>query len=111
VGRCASKADLDGLVGAGVLPMHPEDVVVAAWEIVLEPDVPDGDPTGSLVFNIRVPGDIAAKAVTVPAEHLAALPDDTPVKVEVGAIGVDDNATFTEVVVVGFCVNEVKGCK
>jgi hypothetical protein len=30
------------------------------------------------------------------------------VKIEVGAIGTTDNATFTEVG--GFCVNENKGC-
>jgi len=103
LGRCASSSELDDLVAAGVLPVHPEDVFVVAWEIVLEPDVDDGDPTGDLVFSIRVPGDIATKAVTVPAEHLASLPEDTPVKIEVGAIGVDDNATFSEVD--GFCVN------
>lgn len=32
-----------------------------------------------------------------------------PVKVEVGAIGLDDNATFSEED--GFCVNEVEGCE
>ena len=47
--------------------------------------------------------------VTVPDDYLSALPDDTPVKVEVGAIGVYDNATFTEED--GFCVNEVAGCE
>jgi hypothetical protein len=108
LGRCASKAELDGLVAGGVLPLHPEDVPVVAWEIVLEPDVADGDPTGQLVFSIRVPGDIMTKAVMVPPQHLEALPDDTPVKIEVGAIGADDNATFTEVG--GFCVNVVNGC-
>jgi hypothetical protein len=109
LGRCASKADLDGLVAHGVLPVHPEDVEVVAWEVVLEPDVADGDPTANLVFSIRVPGNIARREVTVPAEHLAALPQDTPVKIEVGAIGENDNATFTEVG--GFCVNEVDGCE
>lgn len=108
LGECASSAELSDLVTAGVLPVHPEDVTVAAWEIVLEPDVEDGDPTGNLVFTIRVSGDIETKAVTVPAEHLASLPDDTPVKIEVGAIGVTDNATFTEVS--GFCINDVEGC-
>jgi len=103
LGRCASNPELDDLVAAGVLPVHPEDVAVVAWEIVLEPDVDDGDPTGNLVFSIRVPGDIPVKAVTVPAEHLASLPADTPVKIEVGAIGVNDNATFSEVG--GLCVN------
>ena len=63
---------------------------------------------GGLVFRIRVPGDIAATEVTVPAEYLASLPADTPVKIEVGAIGGEDNATFSEED--GFCVNEDEGC-
>lgn len=109
LGNCASWAELNDLVAAGILPVHPVDVPLAAWEVVLEPDVEDGDPTGQLVFSIRVPGDIATKAVTVPGDYLASLPDDTPVKTEVGAIGLDDNATFTEVG--GFCINEVEGCE
>ena len=108
LGNCASAAELDILVGNGVLPMHPADVEVDAFEAVLEPDVDEGDPLGGLVFRIRVPGNIAATEVTVPAEYLASLPDDTPVKVEVGAIGGEDNATFTEED--GFCVNEDEGC-
>lgn len=109
LGNCGSQSELDDLVASGALPVHPQDVPVAAWEIVLAPDVADGNPTGKLVFSLRVPGDIAVKAVTVPAEYLASLPDDTPVKIEVGAIGVDDNATFTEED--GFCVNEDAGCE
>jgi hypothetical protein len=108
LGQCASFAELTDLVQDGTLLVHPEDVTVAAWEIVLEPDVEDGDPTGDLVFNIRVSGAIAPREVTVPADYLASLPDDTPVKIEVGAIGVDNNATFTEED--GFCINEVQGC-
>ena len=108
LGNCASALELDALVADGVLPEHPEDVAVAAWEVVLEPDVDDGDPIGMLKFTIRLAGDIAIKAVTVPADYLASLPDDTPVKIEVGAIGVDDNATFSEED--GLCVNEVEGC-
>lgn len=108
LGNCASFADLADLVTAGVLPEHPADVAVAAWEIVLEPDVDDGDPTGQLKYTVRVSGEIAPKEVTVPADYLASLPDDTPVKIEVGAIGADDNATFTEED--GFCVNEDQGC-
>ncbi len=109
LGECASSGELDDLVTDEVLETHPEDVDVAAWEIVFEPDVDDGDPTGDLKFSIRVAGDIATKEVTVPADYLASLPDDTPVKIEVGAIGVDDNATFTEED--GFCVvNGGSGC-
>jgi hypothetical protein len=103
LGKCASQAELNALVTAEVLPVHPESVPVVAWEIVLEPDVADGDPTGNLVFSIRVAGGIEPKQVTVPADYLGSLPANTPVKIEVGAIGVNDNATFTEVG--GFCVN------
>ena len=77
---------------------------MAAFEVVLEPDLEDGDPVGNLKFTIRVPGD--TYAVEVPALYLMALDDDTPAKIEVGAIGVDD--TFTEKD--GLCVNEVEGC-
>jgi hypothetical protein len=109
LGRCATRSELNDLVAGGVLPVHPQDVTVAAWEIVLEPEVADGDPTRKLVFSLRVPGNIVSKEVAVPAQYLASLPSDTPVKIEVGAIGDDDNATFTEVG--GFCVNENKGCE
>jgi len=108
LGNCASNDDLDDLVAEGVLPVHPEDVTVAAWEVVFEPDVDDGDPLGQLKFTIRVAGDITTKVVTVPAEYLADLPANTPAKIEVGAIGTDDNATFTELS--DICVNEVEGC-
>ncbi|MCH9026204.1 MAG: hypothetical protein IIA05_03685 [Proteobacteria bacterium] len=111
LGECATNTELDDLVEEEVLPVHPEDVVVAAWEIVFEPDVDDGDPLGQLKFTIRVSGnlaDFASLAVTVPAEYLDSLPDDTLVKIEVGAIGGTDNATFTEVG--DICVNEDKGC-
>jgi hypothetical protein len=108
LGRCASAARLDRLVNRGVLPLHPRDVPIAAWEVVLEPDVDTGSPIAQMTFTVRVPGGIAPRSVTVPAQHLAALPPDTPVKIEVGAIGIGDNATFTEVD--GFCVNEVQGC-
>lgn len=109
LGECADYFLLDALVTDGTLSTHPEDVEVDSWEIVLEPDVEDGDITGSLVYSIRVAGDIAPMAVSVPAEYLASLPDDTPVKIEVGAIGGEDNATFTEED--GYCVNEVAGCE
>ncbi len=111
LGECATNAELDDLVTDGVLPMHPEDVLVDAWEVVFEPDVDDGDPLGKLKFIIRVSGDsadFAPLAVTVPKEYLDSLPDDTLVKIEVGAIGGEDNATFTEIFDV--CVNVADGC-
>lgn len=87
----------------------PASVGVVTWEIVVEPDIEDGDPTTvSQVFSVRVDGSISPKAVTVPAEYLGALPADTPIKIEVGAIGADSNATFTEAD--GFCVNFYAGC-
>lgn len=109
LGECADSGALDVLVTDGVLPMHPEDVPVDAWEVVLEPDVDDGDITGSFTYVVRVSGDYSPTMVTVPADYLASLPDDTPVKIEVGAIGGEDNATFSEAD--GFCVNEVEGCE
>lgn len=108
LGNCASAAELDALVADDVLPVHPEFVTVVAWEVVFEPDIDEGDPTAKLKYTVRVAGDIAVKAITVPGEYLMSLPDDTPMKFEVGAIGVEDNATFWEED--GFCVNEVKGC-
>lgn len=101
LGECSEGMDL--------LVTPPEDVEVAAWEVVLEPDVDDGDPTGALVYSVRVAADISPMEISVPAEYLDSLPDDTPMKVEVGAIGVDDNATFSEED--GFCVNEMDGCE
>jgi hypothetical protein len=107
LGECATAEELDDLVLDGVLPVHPEDVAVAAWEVVFEPDVEDGDPTGNLVFSIRVP--VGQLSVTVPEDYRDSLPDDTPAKIEVGGIGADDNATFTEED--GFCINEDEGCE
>ncbi len=108
LGECADFDALADLVEADVLPMHPIDVEVDAWEVVFEPDVDDGDPLGKLKFTVRVAGDIATKAVTVPADYLASLPADTLVKIEVGAIGGEDNATFTEIF--DICVTEDGEC-
>jgi hypothetical protein len=108
LGACANSAELDALVTAETLAIHPRDVPVVRWEIVLEPDLEDGDPLKKLKFTVRVPGDIEVTKVDVPNRYLAALPDDTPMKGEVGAIAADDNATFTEIV--DLCVNEVAGC-
>lgn len=109
LGNCAPLAGgLGQETVAEVLDIiaDPASVPVAAYEVVLEPDVEDGDPTGGLKYTVRVAG--GTFAVEVPALYLASLPPDTPVKIEVGAIGVDDNATFTEED--GFCVNETEGC-
>lgn len=103
LGKCANFEDLADMVPA-VLPIHPVDVTVDAWEVVFEPEVEDGDPLGQMKYTVRVPGDISPMAVTVPEDYLAALPENTLVKIEVGAIGAEDNATFTEES--DFCVNE-----
>ena len=96
LGNCATAAELDVLVADGVLPEHPEDVDVVMWEVVMETDVDDGDPQQGLKYTIRVPGDIFPMEVAVPQEYLDSLDANTPLKAEVGAIGVDDNATFSE---------------
>ena len=106
LGECADAEYLDTLV-PWLLPIHPQNVEVDVWEIVVEPDVEDGDPLGGVVFSTRVPGNYdegSARSFTLPSDYLDSLPDDTPVKVEVGAIGGEDNATFTEED--EFCVND-----
>lgn len=111
LGACATRDQLWRLVGDGVLPIHPMNVPVAAWEVVLE--LEDGSQR---TFQVRLParGANAQMSVTVPAEFLASLRPDTPAKIEVGAIGGhlaigdDDNATFTELG--GLCLNRQEGC-
>ena len=135
LGECASLEEIEkepgGLLHDGTLAEAPGDVPVLAYEVVMEPDVDDNDPRAGLVFSVRVAADPEQEAgvttyqLTVPADYLASLGDDTPVKIEIGAIGGDfeideetgevegdaDNATFTEVD--GFCVNDVgdEGCE
>ena len=96
LGECADEDDIAELVADGVLPMDPADVPVVAWEVVLEPDVEDGDPLGGMKYVVRIPGNADEFEVEVPDDYLETLPENTPAKVEVGAIGEDDNATFTE---------------
>ncbi len=110
LGNCAPLA---GGNGQETIPevldiiTDPALVPIAAFEVVMEPDVDDGNPIGDEVFTVRVSG--STFAVDVPALYLLSLPLDTPVKIEVGAIGNGDNATFTEED--GFCVNETPtGC-
>ena len=108
LGNCATKADLTALV-PDVLPTHPEHVTVAAWEVVFEPDVEDGDIVGSFKYVVRIAGDVEELEVTVPGDYLETLPVDTLVKIEVGAIGFGDNATFTEIF--DICINVDEGCE
>lgn len=97
LGECADDDDIIELLRDGVLPMDPAAVLVARWEVVLEPDVEDGDILGSMKYVVSIPGDAEEFEVEVPDDYLETLPEDTPAKIEVGAIGDDDNATFSEV--------------
>ncbi|WP_105259256.1 hypothetical protein [Pseudoalteromonas sp. T1lg88] len=108
LGKCATSGELDDLVNDGSLPMHPEFVAVGAWEVVMDTVVEDGDPLAKMKFSVRVPA--SAFQVAVSQEFLDALPANTEMKIEVGAIGVDGNATFTETG--DICVNEIEeGCE
>jgi len=104
LGECADYEELMDLVDDNVLPIHPYDVAVAEWEVVFEADIP-----GDLKYSVRVPGSISPMVVSVPEEFLDSLPADTPAKIEVGAIGEGDNATFSEEG--DICVNEDAGCE
>jgi hypothetical protein len=81
---------------------------IIGYEVVLEPE---DAAFSKFKFTIQVPSRVpppAAYSVTVPAEYLASLPVNTPLKVEVGAIerrpnGSFGNQTFTEED--GFCNN------
>jgi hypothetical protein len=110
LGQCAEEGDIAGLVADGVLVEAPEDVEVALWEVVLEVDVEDGNPLGGAKYVVRIPSTGADEyGIEVPDDFLESLPDNTPGKIEVGAIGVDDNATFAEEG--DICLNEVApGC-
>ncbi len=100
LGECSDE--LDDLIDEGVVA-DPEDVDVAIWEVVLEVDIDEDDietPEDQAVANskyvVRIPGDADELEVEVPDDFLETLPPNTPAKVEVGAIGFDDNATFAE---------------
>ncbi len=103
LGECSEG--LEQLVADGVLP-DPAGVPVAAWEVVFEPDVEDGDIVGTFKYVVRIPGDAEELEVEVPDDYVKTLPDDTRIKIEVGAIGFGDNATFTEIF--DICVNETE---
>lgn len=109
LGNCADFGRLADLVADGVLPVHPENVTVDEWEVVMEPDLEDGDPLGTLKFSIRVAGDTPMMAMTVPPEFLGLFDENTPGKIEIGALGGEENATFTEIPI---CINETDdGCE
>ncbi len=92
---------------------------IVAWEIVLEPEFEDDDPNSQkdLKFSIRVSADdlecewdgdgVCVYEQEVPDDYLESLPEDTELKVEIGAITSTDNATFTEED--GFC-STLDGC-
>ncbi len=122
LGECATEEELDAMVVGldPMLPIHPKDVPLVAWEIVFAVE-----EHPELNFAVRVPP--TQYSVTLPTEFaplLGGLPANTPAKIEVGAIGGnldptgdgipdpehekydDDNATFTEQAV---CLNGA-GC-
>lgn len=108
LGECATEAELNQLVADEVLPIHPMNVQLTAWEVVVE--LEDGS---NRKFSVLLPG--SQTVVTLPPEFLSSIPANTPAKAEVGAIGGnlaigdDDNATFTELS--GLCLNEMwDGC-
>jgi len=90
--------------GMELLEVAPEDVPVRTWEVVFEPDVEDDHPANGMTYVVRIPGDAEELEVEVPDDYLKTLPENTPVKIEVGAIGFDDNATFSEEG--DICINE-----
>ena len=109
LGECWNEDDWgplpDGVTLAGL-----DDI--ASYEVVLEPEFEDDDPNAQkgLVFVNRIGADTieledGKYEVEVPDDYLESLPEKTLVKVEVGAITFDDNATFTEEG--EWCVNEV----
>ena len=88
--------------------MLADEVDIVGYEVVLEPE--DESAFAGFNFTVQVPSDVVGTSysITVPAEYLAALAADTPLKVEVGAIerrpnGSFGNTTFTEED--GFCNN------
>ena len=88
-----------------LLDGDPKNVPVAVWEVVVEVDVDEDDPRSALGLKhvTRIPGD-AELEVELPPDYLETLAANTPVKIEIGAIGFDDNATFTEIDEI--CINE-----
>jgi hypothetical protein len=98
--------------GMEQLPVMPKDVPVQTWEVVVEPEV-DG-PLSNNTYVVRIPNNSADPEfeleVEVPDDYLETLPANTPLKFEIGAIGFDDNATFTEGEDL-YCANETgDGC-
>ena len=91
LGECADADEIEDLVEEEVLPGFP--ALVELWEVVLEAEDDDGNV---YKFSVRMPGGLLTTQVTVPEEFLDSLPLDAELKIEVGAIGGDENATFTE---------------
>ena len=121
LGMCTEYEDLpDGVTLVTEIGSGEEDhETIVAWEIVLEPEFEEDDPNSqkSLVFSTRVGADglelecemedgeeVCAYEQEIPDDYLESLPDNTLVKVEVGAITTTDNATFTEEG--DWCVND-----
>ena len=91
LGECANASDIADLVDDGILPGFP--AVVDFWDVVLAAEDGAG---GVYTFAVRLPGGLFPLEVTVPDEFMDSVPFDAELKIEVGAIGGNDNATFTE---------------
>ena len=120
LGMCSEFEDIpDGVALVTETGSGDEDYeTIVAWEIVLEPEFDDDDPNAQkgLVYAIRVGADelecemddgACVYEQEVPDDYLESLPEDTELKVEIGAITSTDNATFTEED--GFC-STLGGC-
>ena len=103
LGECATEEELALFVADGLLPIHPRDVPLDSWEVVLE--LEDGSGRS---FAVRLPP--RQTSVSAPEAFLTTVDPNTLAKAEVGAIGGDlsigdnDNATFSEIG--DICLNE-----
>ena len=120
LGMCSEFEDIpEGVMLVNETGSGEEEYeTIVAWEIVLEPEFDDDDPNSQkgLVYSIRVGADelecemddgVCVYEQEVPDDYLESLPEDTELKVEIGAITSTDNATFTEED--GFC-STLDGC-
>ena len=120
LGMCSEFDDIpDGVTLVTETGSGEEDhETIVAWEIVLEAEFDDDDPNSQkgLVYSVRVGADeleceiedgVCVYEQEVPDDYLESLPEDTELKVEIGAITSTDNATFTEED--GFC-STLGGC-
>ncbi len=77
-------------------PSNAGNVPLAAYEVVMEPDLEAEDPAdeaiAARIFRVLVPPEI--REVRVPDAYLASFAEPTPAKIEVIAIELRDNGSF-----------------